>query len=45
MVSDGASSTISRTLVANCMGMPRKFDEMLNIMEGIEGDKWFYGSE
>ena len=41
MTSEGATTTISRTLVANCMGMPKEFDEMLELMAEIEGDKWF----
>lgn len=41
MTSEGSSSTTSRTLVANCMGMPKEFDEMLELMAELEGDKWF----
>lgn len=41
MASEGASPATSRTLVANCMGMPKEYDEMLKIMAEMEGDKWF----
>ena len=41
MTSEGSSTGISRTLVANCMGMPKEFDEILELMAEIEGDKWF----